>query len=66
MPDEERQHSERRKADTEAFTDQRRKALAGSNAHARRRSLHHDEQNAHDGNDPQRHVAELRAYGGIG
>ena len=41
--------AKRREADAEAFTDQRRKPLAGNNAHARCRGLHHDKQNAHDG-----------------
>lgn len=66
LPDEESQHGKCRKADAEAFTDQRRKALAGNNAHARCRGLHHDKQNAHNRNDPQRHVAEFGTYGGIG
>ena len=63
--DEEREHGEGGEAHAKLLADERREALAGDAAHARRGLLRHDEQEAHDGNGPELVEAEERAGVGV-
>ena len=65
IADEQGEHGQCRETDAESLADERSKALAGGRAHAACGRLHHDEQDAHDGDDPQRCEAELRARRGV-
>ena len=66
IADEQGEHGKRGKANAEAFTNERRKALACYRTHARGGRLHDNQKQAHDRNDPQGEEAKLRAHRGVG